>query len=380
MIRVLTDKFPSRLFLMVIFLTLTPGIMAMLYAQANAPIELINADTSTGKVGPDGELIRILEGHVHIRQDTVEIYCDRATHYPERGEVVLNGAVKVIRGRETLTANRVTYHQKNEMAVASGQVHLLRPGQEMRSRFLRYFYRNDRALAWGDLWLKDIANNSVVTADSGRFSPEANRSEVVGNAHMRQVDSTGTDTLHIYAHRLRYRFGDKREAVGTGEVRIVRGDLVAECDSALYAIDEEVAFLEIKPRAQQAENNLSGTQMELNFRENRLQRIEVRGEAKVTSEVDSLGEKINSLDGKTITAYISGQELTELKAVDNARSLYYISDKNGEQGVNNASADTIRIFFKAGKLDVISVKGGSQGIYYPPELQNKVKAAKPARP
>jgi hypothetical protein len=133
-------------------------------------------------------------------------------------------------------------------------------------------------------------------------------------------------------------------------------------------------FLEIEPRAQQKNNQLFGSQMELDLSGMELRQIMVRGDAIALSVEDSSAGKTNRLTGQEIIAFIVAQKIDQLWAYNNARSKYYLKEKEEEQGVNVASADTIRLYFKEGELDNISVKGGSQGIYYPAEYQGNIES------
>lgn len=346
-------------------------ILTVFSVQAQRVI--FDADISRGKTGPGGEIIRILEGNVHVIQDTLEIFCDRATHYPARQRTVLTGNVKLIRGVETLTARQVTYYDRRKMAIAVDKVHLTRPGQEMRAEYLEYYYDSDRAFARTGLILTDHESRVVVTAGQGRFIPEENRSIVKNDAHFRQINESGSDTLHIFADEMEYRFGRERMAIGRKSVKILQTGLVATCDSAVYLLDSSRAVLDIDPIATQEKNRLSGKRIEMYFVENDLRRIFVDGQALATSVEDSAANKINRLSGQTITAFISAKKLRELWAVSNARSTYYLADKGVDQGVNTASADTIQIYFKAGDLNSIAVKSGSQGIFYPDSYKGRIE-------
>jgi lipopolysaccharide export system protein LptA len=342
--------------------------------RAQERLELIHADFSRGQISGQKEEVKILEGSVHIRQDTVEIFCDRAFYYRNDNKIILDGHVKLIRGSETLTAKKVTYYEDRKLAIAEQNVRVKRPGQEMHSEYLEYYYETDQAFAKINLLLYDEDSHAYVSAVQGEYIPQENRSKVAENAHFWQVDSSGTDTLHIYARVMEYFFQPERKATARDSVKIIRGDLVAYCDSAIYQLDQERVFLEIEPRAQQKNNQLFGSQMELDLSGMELRQIMVRGDAIALSVEDSSAGKTNRLTGQEIIAFIVAQKIDQLWAYNNARSKYYLKEKEEEQGVNVASADTIRLYFKEGELDNISVKGGSQGIYYPAEYQGNIES------
>lgn len=342
-------------------------------ALAQQRLELIHADFSRGQLSGQSEEVKILEGNVHVRQDTVEIFCDKAFYYRSFGKVILEGNVRIIRGPQILTARKVTYYEDRKLAIAEKKVYLQRLGQELRSEYLEYYYETDQAFAKTNLFLVDRKTRSFVTAVQGEYVPQENRTRVEENAHFWQVDSSGLDTLHIYARVMNYFFEEERRAIAEDSVVIIRGDLTAHCDSAIYWLNDERVFLEKKPRAREKNNKLSGQQMEIDMSGMKLRQITVRGEATAVSVEDSAADKVSRLTGQEIIAFIDGQKIDQLWALKNARSKYYLKDKGQEQGVNVASADTIRIFFKEGEVDHISVKGGSEGTYYPPDYTGTIK-------
>ncbi len=342
-----------------------------LYAQSG--LLLKHADITRGKVLSNREEVKILEGNVHVQQDSTEIFCDKATYHPLRDMLVLVGNVKLTRGNDILTAKKLTYYELEKLAIAENDVYLDRPGQNMRSEYLEYYYETDRAFARTNLILTDEPSNAFVTAIQGKYSPEENFSRVEKDAHFWQINRFSGDTLHIYAEAMEYHFKPIRKAIATDSVRIIRGDLTARCDSAVYLLDEEKVFLEMNPQAEQQNNQMAGQQMELDLKGMVLHRITVKGRAVAKSVEDSTNGKINQLTGQEIIAFLKNRKINELWAVDNARSLYYIKDQNQEQGINTASADTIRIYFKGGEVDNISVKGGSQGIFYPADYKGEIE-------
>lgn len=354
------------------FFLLFSDVITGVHAQSR--LELIHADFSRGQVGGQREEIKILEGNVHARQDTVEIFCDKAFYYPQEGKVILQGKVRLLRGKEILTARKVTYYENRKLAIAEENVRVRRPGQELHSEYLEYYYESDQAFAKTNLFLADRDSRAYVTAAQGEYVPRENRTKVEQNAHFWQTDSSGRDTLHIYAQVMEYFLQPERQATARDSVTIIRGDLEARCDSAIYWLDREKVFLEVQPRAWQKNNEMFGSQMEVALVNMEIRQIMVRGGATALSVEDSASGKISRLTGQEIIAFISDQKIDQLWAYNNARSKYYLKDKEAEQGVNVASADTIRLFFKGGEVDHISVKGGSQGTYYPVDYKGKINS------
>ena len=218
-------------------------------------LELIHADVSRGVVENDLPL-RILEGNVHARQDSLEIFCQRAIYNELEKILHLTGNVRMYRGKDTLLAAEARYFETSKIAIAEGDVKIFRPRQTMRSDFMEYHYNTDKILATGDLFMNDQENSVLVSAKKGEYLPESNFSYVQDEAHLWRIDTTSSDTVHIFSEKMEYHFSDQRKAVARDSVKIKQGKLIAFCDSAIYLIDEDIIYLKSNPRALQENNKM----------------------------------------------------------------------------------------------------------------------------
>lgn len=340
-------------------------------SQTGSRLELLHSDVSKGMILGDRKL-RILEGNVHARQDRLELFCDRAT-YDERDKIfTLKGNVHLYRSQDTLLAKEVRYFEQTKIALAEGNVKVYRPGQEMYSDFLEYHYDTDKVRATGNLYMHDRKNLVYITGKNGEYIPELKYSFVKEKAHFWRVDSSTTDTLHIYSKKLEYLFGDSRRALAKDSVKIIQKNLHATCDSAIYFLDDDIINLEVKPSAVQENSKIYGKRMQMFLENQELKLIRVSEEARAISIIDTALRKENRLEGQEIVMYISNRELTQLQAISNARSYYHLKEGEENRGINAASADTITAFFLKNEIDSIAVIGGAQGTYYPQDYKGPI--------
>ncbi len=365
-----SNYFP-RFYVLILITALFISIFAIAANQGASRLELLHADISRGFL-ENGIPLKILQGDVHARQDSLELFCDRAVYNEQTSVIDLLGNVHLYRGKDTLLAKEVRYFEKTKVAIAEGNVKVFRPAQEMRSDYLEYNYSNDQIRARGKLFLHDNDNMVFITARRGEYLPDDKYSYVQGNAHLWRIDSTSTDTIHIYSRKMEYYFGENRRAIARDSVNIYQGNLHATCDSALYQIDEDIIYLMSQPVAIQENNRISGLTMQLILHKRELRRIKVEQQALAISLLDSTTQKENRLEGRELIMYITDRKLSEIQAISNARSFYYLREEQEEQGINVASADTIKAFLKNDELDSIAVIGGSQGVYYPPDYKGKI--------
>jgi lipopolysaccharide export system protein LptA len=363
-------KSKATLFPFVMFMVLLVPLINM--AASGSRLELLHSDISKGEM-VDGRPLRILQGNVHARQDSLELFCDRAVYDETEKILTLKGNVHLYRGQDTLLAREVRYFEVSKIAIAEGKVEVFRPLQRMKCNFLEYYYETDKIRASGHLFLHDMENRVYITGGKGEYIPEQKYSYVQDKAHFWRIDSTSNDTLNIYSRIMEYQFGVSRKAIAQDSVRIIQENLHATCDSAIYHLDQDMINLKGGPLAIQENNKISGREMQMFLENQELRKIMVTEGARAISITDTVLQKENRLEGRSIVMYIANRKLNELQAISNARSFYHLKEGDQDQGINVASADTIKAFFKNNEIDSIAVIGGAQGIFYPDNYKGPIK-------
>jgi lipopolysaccharide export system protein LptA len=355
----------------IVILVLGLFILPEPVTPSSSRLELIHADISRGIVENDIPL-RMLEGNVHARQDSIELFCERAIYNELEKVLHLIGDVRMYRGKDTLLAKEARYFEDSKIAIAEGRVKIFRPSQHMRSDYMEYHYQTDEIRATGNLYMSDQENAVAVTAGEGEYLPEQEYSYVERDAHLWRIDSTSTDTVHIYSRKMEYIFSEERKAIARDSVKIQQGNLIAYCDSAIYLINDDVIFLKSEPRAMQENNKMNGKEMKMILENREIKEIHIQGEAEAISILDSSTQKENKLEGREIVMYIQNRKLNQIQAISNARSYYHLKENEDDRGINVASADTIKAFIVENELDSIAVIGGAQGTYYPENYKGKI--------
>jgi len=354
------------------FFLLILGI-GFLFAQ-NKGLELLHADIHVGKkVGQ--EQLRIFEGNVHFQQDTIHMWCQRAVMHEQKKKIDFEDQVKITNEHSTIRAERIEYYWETRQSYCYHQVQIKTEENSLYANYLEYNFESGQARARDQVYLFNKENLTHIWGYEGFYNPDEKYSQVSVNAHLMKIDTTSTDTLHIFASVLEY-FNQKeeRKARAIDSVTILQGNLKAVCDTAIYWIDRDMAILKHHPQAWYEDSYLKGLEMEVYFDSLRLKQITLLGEAEARTLADSSTGEEDVLKGKRIHFFIKDKKPERIIAIDNASSLYYITDANAEdKGANFATADTIKIFFQAGKLDSIGILGGARGTYYPEAFKKEIK-------
>ncbi len=223
-----TRSAPVSLFL---FILLSLASTQSAKAQTRL-VELINADEVIVESDSVNGTVRRLYGNVVMRQDTVRLRADRATQYEQRGEIFLEGAVRVISGDDTLTARRVTYDSDEKVAEAMGDVRISDGESVLLAPSATYFSRQKLAtfVEGGRLLHED----AELTAPRGHYSTRDKLAEFEGPVELRDTTAVLTSQFGTYS-------ASSEIAVFSGEVLLNRRGVRVQADSLIHHRQTEVS-------------------------------------------------------------------------------------------------------------------------------------------
>lgn len=334
--------------LIVLLFLLVSCLQAEPREKKEEPLELLHADFSDLRMEKDNVILN-LNGNVHFRHGNTELHSDRAVWYRSSGLAIFMGSVKVEEPEQSLSAEKVTYYQKLKKIVADEDVKLESKKEKTIVRGGHAEYDRSRKYAF------------FTQSPSLIYNPE-----------------TEDSSLTITADTLEYLVELKR-GVARGGVHIQKGAMEAFCEKAEIFGREERIVLSQNPSAKRENSELSGEEMEVLYKDNKIFKIEVAGQAKATHRelADSSTQRYNEsfLSGKKIYFLLGEDEkLKTVKVLNNATSLYYPSTSDTDtQTRNEASGDSLELALEGEKLKRITIIGGAIGSYYfPPEERDSL--------
>lgn len=324
-------------------------------------IELLNADFSELRMEKDNVMLNLI-GNVKFKHGEVNLESERAVWYRTAGQMVFIDNVKIEDPDQILCADRVTYNKNSRRVVADGNVKLLS--------------KKEDALIRGGHGEYDRTTKFARFSQSPTLILKPNRG-----------DSTVTVTSQIMEYYVNQKRGTAKK-----DVLIAKGTMEAKCDSATLLSNENKIILDGNPEAEKERDHLSGERMEIYLQDEKVERIEVLGNAKASHlEIsDSLAQLISYesyaeaetkeslLSGKKMVFWLEDEKLKQVEASGNATSIYYPSPKSrsGSTGSlsgdkNEASGDTIDLFLSDDRIRRVLIKGGALGTYSFPKERNQ---------
>jgi lipopolysaccharide assembly outer membrane protein LptD (OstA) len=321
--------------------------------EPSESIELLNADFSELRMEEDNVMLNLI-GNVKFKHGDLNLESERAVWYRTAGQVVFIDDVRIEDPEHILWADRVTYSRNSRKVVADGKVKLLSK-------------KEDAAISGGH----------------GEYDRTTKFALFSQSPSLVLKPDKGDSSVTIVGQIMEYHT-DQRRGVAKKDVVITKGTMKAKCDSAILSSNENTIILEGSPEAEKERDRLSGDRMEIYLTDEKVERIEVFGNAKAShlemedslsqpTSYESVGEgegKESFLSGKEMVFWLQDEELKEVKASGNAGSIYYPSQKGRSDTVgsasgdkNEASGDTIDLFLSDDRIQRVLIKGGALGTY-----------------
>lgn len=366
--------------------------------QSFSPLKLESADELENQRVDNKDVMRAT-GNVQFSQDTISATCDEAAFFKESQAAILIGHVVLNDRHRTIFCEKARYYAKTKKAVCEGNVVFVDSSTTLVADSLVYYQNIEQLIAQGSVVIFDSLESVTIYGDKGFYDVRKKYAYATGHPYMIQYDSTkyqgqniarisrglpsrpaldasGKPKMYRSDDQLTVRglfvqsFMDSHKVVIKDSVILTREKLTTTSDHAVYQTKKEVLELDSNPRAHYDLSNVRGDRITVQFDNREIKTIHIRGNALATSFADSIGKKTNRLTAKTISMNIIEKKLSLMFAEGNAYNLYYLDTK---EGANEISGPSMVLFFdNNSKLKKFRVHGGTEGTYYPNQLENRV--------
>jgi hypothetical protein len=281
------------------------------------------------------------------------ILADRLDTDPETGFSTASGRViwRDTSANVTITAANARYNETSGYLLASGGAGPDQPDQPD-------FYGNrpmmTSVLEGDTMWMVADTLVSVRTdkIDSSYTTTILSRDTVmIGDSLTVNVISE-TDTL--------ITFDTIRYLAAHHDVRILKSDMQAVCDSLGFNTIDSVLTLYQNPILWQDTSQLTGDTVRIHFKGEALDKVQLLRNALVITTPDLVF--FNQVKGKQIEAFFDSTSLSRTEVKGNAEAIYYILDEVGAYvGVNKTACSSMVLHFKNGgvrKIRFLSAPSG----------------------
>ena len=237
--------------------------------------------------------------------------------------------------------------QFRENAYITNGEHLVKGDSLFYNRNLGY------GKAIDNISLIDTINNIIVNGDLSEYFENEDKIEVTKNALLNIIFDE--DTLFMTANRFVSYSSEKDYLLAYDNVKIFKKDFQGKCDSLYYSISDSVVNLYISPILWVDDMQITSDSIDILMKNQKIEKMFFYPNPLIASEADSLF--YNQIMGKYMTAFFNENKLQKIDVKGNGQSLFLIEDDNKDNiGLNKAICTNISINMKESKLSDITYK------------------------
>ena len=290
-------------------------------------------------------------GPTIIKNSTVHMYCENGWYNSISEEGVLEKNAKVINEKQTFQADSIYYNNLNELVIGNGHVQITDSLEAVQ-------------------FFGDYAKSSEI--DQIAF--------LSGNALIKKYDDIN-DTLFIRADSI-FHFkdedGETNKVDAFYTVSIFKNNLQGVCDSLSYIAHEGIIEMFEQPFLWLNNAQLSSDTIIIIEKNDKIDGAILKHNALTVNEVDSL-KYYDQISGKNMFAFFKENKLQKIDVTGNAKSIYFIVDKKEndstitikQQGMNRIYSSDITIHFNDNQIQGVTYRSQPEGVLYP---MNQLKA------
>ncbi|WP_310397377.1 OstA-like protein, partial [Hymenobacter sp.] len=225
-------------------------------------------------------------------------------------------------------------------------------------------------VANGHVSLISKKDNLTLRGDAGRYWRGLGRTKLYGGRPVVR-NISGKDTLYMAADTLlsvEARPGQtttRTVLYAWPKVQIFRGNLQGRCDSLTYDRQDSIIYLNRDPVLWQAKNQLTADSMQIRSKRGQVDEMRLYANAFAVDQDTLLN--FNQTKGRNMMAYFRDNKLRRVDVLGNAESIFYALDNDtATTGMNRVLSANMRLLFVASKLNKISVLANPEARFIPP--------------
>jgi lipopolysaccharide assembly outer membrane protein LptD (OstA) len=303
-----------------------------------------------------------LFSNVQIDQEQLHMQGDEGEYFGFEDRAVLRGRVKMRDRGIHAECDEAIFFRKTEKAWLLGNVVVVDSSTTLETDSLYYDKRLSVSEAFGNVRITDAKEQIRVRGEHGYYFQKEGKGVIDVLPHL-VVDPESDEPTKVDSDTLVF-FPDKRVAKARGRVKIIKGNTVTQCDSAVVYDNSRTAELYGKPLAKQGRVSMQGDQMAMRYDQHRIRSIRILGQAmiKETPEDSLVVARDSWIQGDSMTLYLRENALDSIRVEGRAESEYYPESATRVEG-NYAKGDSMFFLFKDDSLSYVKIVGEASGVY-----------------
>jgi len=335
--------------------------------------KIINEDnTLTSIIGiyhTDKEVFNFKDSVVLVNPDYT-MYSDTLEYHTITETSYFLGPSRVTGDSLDARCKRGWYDTKNEISLLLDDAFIDNKKQIVTGDSLYYESEKGFGTAYYDVTIRDSEQDIIVKGNESWYYRDPERFMITDSAQFIQVNDD--DFLFLHADTLRSftiadTARDYRLVKAYYGCRVYSEDLQAKCDSLAYSFKDSVIRLYQDPVIWSDANQLFADSMLLITKNQQMHKMELYNNAFVIEQVDS--SRYNQLKGRNLYGYFEDNKLQKIEIRGNSEKIYFAVEENELVGVDRSTCVNMDIYIDDGKIKEIYMLDSPQGTLDPPEFK-----------
>jgi lipopolysaccharide export system protein LptA len=312
----------------------------------------------------------LFKGDVHLVTPDSELNNDTLRYNTVSKIATFNGPTRIKGKQGNLYAEAGTYNTITRVSNFRKNAKIDTPNYLLGGDRLVYDEVKSYGVANGHVSLISKKDNLTLRGDVGRYWRALGRTKLYGGRPVvRNISQK--DTLYMAADTLismEARPGQtttRTVLYAYPKVQIFRGNLQGVCDSLTYDRQDSIIYLNRDPVLWQAKNQLTADSIQIRSKRGKVDEVRLYANAFAVSQDTLLN--FNQTKGRNMMAHFRDNKLRRVDVLGNAESIFYALDNDtATTGMNRVLSANMRLLFVDSKLNKITVLTNPEARFIPP--------------
>ena len=313
----------------------------------------------------------LFKKNVHLVTPDSELNNDTLRYNTQTKIAYFNGPTRIKGKSGNLYAEGGNYNTITRVSNFKQNAKIDTPNYLLGGDQLVYDEVKQYGVAKGHVSLISKKDNLTLRGDAGKYWRALGRTKLYGGRPVVRNIGSQKDTLYMAADTLismEARPGQtttRTVLYAYPKVQIFRGNMQGICDSLTYDRQDSIIYLSRDPVLWQAKNQLTADSMEIRSKRGKVDQMRLYGNAFAVSQDTLLN--FNQTKGRNMMAYFRDNKLRRVDVLGNAESIFYALDNDtATTGMNRMLSANMRLLFVESKLNKISVLTNPEAKFIPP--------------
>lgn len=267
------------------------------------------------------------------------------------------------------------YNTQTEISQYNKNAFLVNGAQKLKGDSLYYDRNLSLGKAYNNVELTDTSQKIILRGNYGYYHENPEQAIITDKALFIQLsenDSIGYDSLYMHADTIRLDVfpPDTFKVIRAyHHVKFFKQNLQGKCDSMCYSLKDSVIRLFNAPIIWSDDSQMTADSINIFSKNNHVEKVVMLHTAFITIKEDTA--RFNQMKGKTITGFVTNNEINRIEITGNGQSVYYIKDEKAMIGVNRADCSSMVVFRKNKKFDKILFLSKPEAILHPVDKVTK---------